>query len=223
MVAKTPYGDAKKPAGSLGGSRMRKAIVWCLVVVVVLSLAMPVFAAQDPGKGKPDKPAKARPAEKPAGSVVKPPRAPANPLLKELKNDLAELHRLRVQTTNTWKQIASLKQKIKQAWTQLRAQLKRLEPEERRPVVEALRAKLAALKTQAKQIMTEIKALREQRKARWAEFKAAVQAKNAEAAHTALRAVISLQGKILEKAKSLENVVRQIWDAIKDVKPSKTS
>ncbi|MDP2856659.1 MAG: hypothetical protein Q8P50_01610 [Bacillota bacterium] len=195
----------------------------CLVLVMVALLAVPVLAAKDPGKGNPDKPAKNAPAGTPAPSSVKPPGAPANPQLKALKNGLVELHRLRVQTNNIFKQIASLKLKIKTAWESLRAQLKRLAPAERAAILQALRAKLAGLKSQATQVVSELKALREQRRTKWAEFKAAVQAKNVEAARTALASVISLQSQILGKAKALESIVVQIWDAVKDVKPAKAS
>lgn len=202
---------------------MRRAIVTCLVLVMIALLAVPVFAAKDPDKGNSEKPPKSAPAGNPAPSSVKPPRAPANPQLKALKNDLVELHRLRVQTNNTFKQIASLKQKIKTARKSLRAQLKRLAPAERVAILQALRTKVAGLKIRATQVIAELKTLREQRRAKWAEFKAAVQSKNVEAARTALSGVISLQRQILDEAKVLESIVGQIWDAVKDVKPAKAS
>lgn len=202
---------------------MRKTVVTCLVLAMVALLAAPVFAAKDAGQGSPAQPPKNPASGKPSSSVVRPPRAPANPQLKALKGDLAELHRLRVQTANVFKQIASLKSKIKTALRSLRAQLKRLSPAERTTIIQGLRTRLAGLKSQAAQVISEIKALRDQRKVKWAEFRAAVQSGNAEAARTALQSVISLQNQILQKAKALENIKRQIWDAIKDVKPAKAS
>ncbi len=202
---------------------MRKTLSVCLVLALVVLMAAPVLAAEKTGQGNAAKPPKNPASQKPAPSVVKPPKVAANPLLKDLKNDLVELHRLRVQTRNTLKQIASLNPKIKKALRTLKAQLKRLEPAERAAIIQSLRTTLSGLKSQAAQVITETKALRDQLRVKWGEFKAAVLSKNVEAARTALRSVISLQGQILEKARALEAIKRQIWDAIKAANPAKPS
>ena len=193
--------------GDQGGSTVKKTLVVCLVLALVMLVAAPVLAAGTTGQGNP----------------AKPPKALANPLLRDLKTDLAGFHRLRVQTANTLKQIASLNPKTKNALRTLKAQLKRLEPAERAAVIQSLRTTISGLKTQAAQVIADIKALRDQLKVKWGEFKAAVQSKNVEAARTALQSAISLQSRILDKAKALGSIKRQIWDAIKAVNPAKTS
>jgi len=128
---------------------------------------------------------------------------------------LADLNVLRTECKANWDQIKTLNQSIKTQWTAVKTVLKGKKKDEAKKIAEEIKAKLEPDRTQVKAIHTDIKTLRDQKKAEWVNFRAAVKARDEGKATTAINNIISLKKQIIDKQKVLLPLKNDILTILK--------
>lgn len=128
---------------------------------------------------------------------------------------LGQLNILRTECKNLWTQLKSTNASIKTAWSTFKTSLKGKGKEEVKKILADTKAKIEPLRTQVKALHTDIKAIRAQKTAEWANFRAAVKARDEAKATTALNNIINLKSQIIEKQKALLPLKQGILAAIK--------
>lgn len=199
---------------------MKKLITLITVITVILAFSLPAFAAESTDLGQTidsninsdtliDSSLSASESkdDKALKSDVKSFKGKFAPLF-------AELNTLRAECKGLWEQIRATNQSVKAEWKSFREELKGLDKAEAQKILADMKAKVEPLRTQIKALHTDIKALREQKKAEWTNFRAAVKARDEASASSALTNIIELKKQIIEKQKVLLPLKQQILEII---------
>lgn len=118
---------------------------------------------------------------------------------------------------NIYETLKAKQIEIKAEWLMIKETLSSMTREEKKQALEEYKGQMQGLKDQSKAIRSHIKSSNEQKKAEWGKFKTAVQAKDTEAANTALDKIIALRTAINEKLKTLVSVKDSILSVLKGI------